>query len=139
MWMMITIIRRGGEVWMIYTNELVRRVAMETRLNQKFVSQVLQEFLNQVQAELKRGEKVQLTGFGVFYTRQRPESEVRNFQTEEMMTVPAMRVPAFRPGELLKKAVRRNKRATAATTADWLTPKVAGDDEEVGRRRGRRG
>src|SRR5258708_3439690 len=136
---MTIIARRGGEVWMIYTNELVRRVAMGTRLNQKFVSEVLQEFLNQIQGELKRGERVQLTGFGTFYTRQRPKSQVRNFQTEETMTVPAMRVPAFRPGEPLKKAVRRGRKANAAEVADWLTPKVADEEEEPGRRRGRRG
>src|SRR6266536_753636 len=107
---MIAVAKRGGEVWMIYTNELVRRVAMETRLNQKFVSEVLQEAIGQIQDELKRGEKVQLTGFGVFYTRQRPASEVRNFQTDETMTIPAMTVPAFRPGMLLKKAVRKGSR-----------------------------
>ncbi len=94
----------------MYTNDVVRSVAKETRLSQRVVSEVLNESLMHITRAVAKGEQVQLIGFGVFYSRQRPESEVRNFRTNETMTVPAMMVAAFRPGELLKKAVRKTSR-----------------------------
>src|SRR5437868_5081608 len=97
----------------MYTNDVVRRVAKRTRLSQSLVSEVLSTALKQVSAALAEGEVVQLIGFGSFYTRERAESEARDFRTGELVTVPAMRQAAFRPGQLLKKAVRRKKVSTA--------------------------
>ncbi len=52
--------------------------------------------------ELKKGGKVQITGFGNFEARQRAARQVRNPRTGGTIDVEASTVPAFRAGKALK-------------------------------------
>lgn len=54
---------------------------------------------------LKKGEKVQLLGFGNFEVRERAARKGRNPQTGEQIDISASKVPAFKPGKQLKKAI----------------------------------
>ncbi len=76
---------------------------------QRVYNQVLKELLASIQQELAAGRKVHFLGFGTFYTRVRKASKARHFKTKKAIDVPALRIPVFRPGTLLKKAVRRKK------------------------------
>ena len=103
----------------MYKTELVRKVAKETRLSQRIVSDVLNESIDQITQTLGRGQDVVLPGFGTFYTKDRKEGQVRDIRTGEVLTIPAMRQADFRVGELLRRAVRRStgrgkRRQTAA-------------------------
>jgi DNA-binding protein HU-beta len=59
-----------------------------------------------LRASLQRGEKVALSGFGVFETAERGPSKARNLQTGEAVDVPAMTQVRFRPGKRLKDAIQ---------------------------------
>jgi DNA-binding protein HU-beta len=62
--------------------------------------------LEQVIAEaLKRGEEVQIMGFGKFYVREQKARQGYNPQTKEKMQIPASKVPAFSAGKSLKEAI----------------------------------
>ena len=52
-----------------------------------------------------KGEKVSLVGFGSFEATLRKERQCKNFQTGDMMTVPAKFAPKFKAGKGLKEAV----------------------------------
>ncbi|MCL4552139.1 MAG: HU family DNA-binding protein [Candidatus Marsarchaeota archaeon] len=93
----------------LYKTDVVRRVAKETRLSQRAVSDALNGALKQVTLALAQGQFVVFPGLGTFYTRMRKASTARSFETGKPMKVPAMRVAAFRAGELLKQAVRKRK------------------------------
>ena len=67
---------------------------------------LLLRHLDTVAEELKKGEKIQLVGFGTFEIRERSEKQARNPRTGETMTVPASKVPAFKAGKALKDAVK---------------------------------
>ncbi len=54
---------------------------------------------------LKDGDKLQLTGFGVFEVREHAEKEGINPATQEKIIVPACKVPAFKASKALKDAV----------------------------------
>ena len=69
----------------------------------------LNEILIGIQSELAAGRKVQFLGFGTFYTRVHKGGKGRNFKTNKPVEYKAVRIPAFRPGSLLKKAVRKKK------------------------------
>jgi DNA-binding protein HU-beta len=56
---------------------------------------------------LKRREKVQITGFGTFETRQRAARTARNPRTGASIHVPASVAPIFKAGKPLKDAVSR--------------------------------
>ena len=55
---------------------------------------------------MDKGEKVQIIGFGSFEVRDRAERKGRNPQTGKTLTIPATKVPAFKPGKALKDAVK---------------------------------
>ncbi|MEH7569954.1 HU family DNA-binding protein, partial [Priestia megaterium] len=55
---------------------------------------------------LANEEKIQLIGFGTFEVRERAARTGRNPQTGEEMTIPASKVPAFKPGKELKEALK---------------------------------
>lgn len=55
---------------------------------------------------LKRGDEVSIAGLGIFSTKTRASRQARNPRTGETISVPAMRVPKFRPAKALKDAVK---------------------------------
>ena len=94
------------------TTSLIKRVAQQNRKEQitkRIYHQVLKELLAGIRQELAAGRKVQFLGFGTFYTRIRKASKGRHFKTKKFIDVPQLRIPAFRAGSLLKKAVRKKK------------------------------
>lgn len=56
---------------------------------------------------LKKGDKVQIAGFGNFETRKRAARQGRNPQTGATIKIKASTVPAFRPGKALKDLVNK--------------------------------
>src|SRR4051812_12763284 len=94
----------------MYKTDLIREIAKETRVSQRAVSDVVDAMLGQITRALARQERVQLPGFGSFYSRERGESRALNFKTGRAMTVPAGRQAAFRVGEALRQAVRHRKK-----------------------------
>ncbi len=93
----------------MYKEELIRKVARETRLSQRIVADVLTDMLHQISAALAEGKKVSLLGFGAFEARQRRAGKVKHIKTRHVITYPARLLPIFRAGELLKRAVRKTK------------------------------
>ncbi len=59
-----------------------------------------------IEDALKKGDKVQLIGFGTFEVRERAAKEGRNPKTGEKITIAASKVPAFKAGAALKDAVK---------------------------------
>ena len=55
---------------------------------------------------LKRGERVQITGFGTFEARKRKARTGRNPRTGATIRIAASKSPSFRPGKSLKDGIR---------------------------------
>ncbi|MCW5319116.1 DNA-binding protein [Nostoc sp. KVJ3] len=85
--------------------ELVDAVAAKTNITKKQADEVISAFLSVVTEAVANGEKVTLIGFGSFERRERSEREGRNPKTNEPMTIPATKVPAFSAGKLFKEKV----------------------------------
>ena len=85
--------------------ELVAAIAEKTELSKKDSEKALKAFIDVVTEELKKGEKVQLVGFGTFETSKRAAREGRNPQTGETMKIAASVAPKFKPGKALKDAI----------------------------------
>ena len=86
--------------------DLINAVAEKTGFSKKESTTVLNTILNEIESILVSGDKLQLIGFGNFEVRQRSARKGRNPQTGEEITIPASKVPAFKPGKELKDAVR---------------------------------
>lgn len=87
--------------------ELVAAMAKDTNLSKKDVEAVLKSFIDVVTDELKKGEKIQLVGFGTFEVSTRAAREGRNPQTGKTMKIAACKAPKFKAGKALKDAVNK--------------------------------
>ena len=85
--------------------ELVAAMADKTELSKKDAEAALKAFIDVVTAEMKKGEKVQLVGFGTFEVSERSAREGRNPQTGKTMKIEACKAPKFKAGKALKDAV----------------------------------
>lgn len=85
--------------------ELVAAIAEKTELSKKDAEKALKAFTDVVAEELKKGEKIQLVGFGTFEVAERPEREGRNPSTGKAMKIAASKSPKFKAGKVLKDTV----------------------------------
>ncbi len=85
--------------------ELVAKMAEDAGISKKDAGKALEAFTAIVSDELKKGEKVQLVGFGTFEVSQRAAREGRNPQTGKVMTIAASKAPRFKAGKALKDIV----------------------------------
>ena len=85
--------------------EFIAAIAEKAELSKKDAEKALKAFTDVVEEELKKGEKIQLVGFGTFEVSERAAREGRNPQTGATMKIEACKVPIFKPGKALKDAV----------------------------------
>lgn len=87
--------------------ELADKVAESADLSKKDAQLAVDAVLDGITAALKKGEKVQLVGFGTFEVRKRKARTGINPQTKEQIKIPASKSPAFSPGKALKDAISK--------------------------------
>ena len=85
--------------------ELIAAVAQAAGVQKKDAERVVNATVDIMAAALAKGEKVQLTGFGTFETKERSARMGRNPHTKEAVEIPAARVPNFKPSKNLKDMV----------------------------------
>ena len=86
--------------------ELVQEIAEKTGATQKQVQHIVELFMNGITDAVSKGDKVTLMGFGTFEVRDRKEKRGTNPSTREPMTIPAQKVPAFRPSQQFKDLLK---------------------------------
>jgi len=86
--------------------ELIKAVVEDTGLAKKDVTAVVDATFDKITEALKNSDKVKLSGFGNFEVRERAARKGRNPQTGEEIEIPASKVPAFKPAQALKDAVK---------------------------------
>ncbi|HEU4698270.1 MAG TPA: HU family DNA-binding protein [Gemmatimonadales bacterium] len=93
--------------------ELVAALAEEHELPKAQASRIVDSLFSNsgiIAKELKKGNKVALTGFGVFGVKARAARKGRNPQTGETVKIKAAKVPAFKAGAGLKQLVNGKKK-----------------------------
>ena len=85
--------------------ELIAAMSEKTELSRKDAEKALKAFTDVVTEELKKGEKIQLVGFGTFEVSERAARTGRNPQSGEEMEIPASKAPKFKAGKALKDMI----------------------------------
>ena len=85
--------------------ELVAAIAEKAEISKKDSEKALKAFIDVVSDQLKKGDKVQLVGFGTFEVSERAAREGRNPQTGKTMKIAACKAPKFKAGKALKDAL----------------------------------
>ncbi len=86
-------------------SELVSAIAESTSLKKKDVENVLKSFTDIVTDSLKKGDKIQLVGFGTFEVGERSARTGRNPKTGEEIKIAASKTPKFKAGKALKDII----------------------------------
>ena len=85
--------------------EFIAAIADKAELSKKDAEKAVKAFTEVVAEELKKGEKVQLVGFGTFEVSERAAREGRNPQTGVSMTIAASKNAKFKAGKALKDSL----------------------------------
>lgn len=85
--------------------DMIALAAEASGVSKKDAERVINAAMDAVTASLVKGEKVQLSGFGIFESREREARVGRNPRTREAVQIPATRTPVFKPSKALKDAV----------------------------------
>ena len=85
--------------------ELVAAMSDKAQLSKKDAEAALKAFTDVVAEELKKGEKIQLVGFGTFEVAERAARTGRNPQTGAEMKIAASKAPKFKAGKALKDSL----------------------------------
>ena len=87
--------------------ELAAAVAEKTGLSKKDAERVVAATLETITQTLQKGEKVQLSGFGIFEVKDREARVGRNPHTKEAIQIPATRLPTFKASKTLKDTIAK--------------------------------
>lgn len=87
--------------------ELIAAVAAKTGITKKDAENIVSVTFDTIAQELSKGEKVQVSGFGIFEVKHRETRVGRNPHTKEAIEIPASKVPAFKAAKALKDKVTK--------------------------------
>ena len=86
---------------------LIDRIAETTNTKRVLVEAVVQQFFDEIIAELAKGNRLEFRDFGVFETKTSPARMAQNPRTMEKIKVPAKRKARFRAGRVTKERLNR--------------------------------
>jgi DNA-binding protein HU-beta len=86
--------------------DLIQEIADKAGGSKSEAQKFFDAFTNVVESELKKGNQVQITGFGKFYVQRRDARQGINPQTKQRINIPASKVPKFTAGNALKDSIK---------------------------------
>ncbi|HXD29817.1 MAG TPA: HU family DNA-binding protein [Pyrinomonadaceae bacterium] len=98
--------------------ELVEDVARAAELTKKDAERLVEIVFESIIESLNHGEKIELRGFGSFRVRERGARRGRNPKTGDPVSIPAKRVPYFKPGKELKELINDTGAAASLSTSE---------------------
>ncbi len=85
--------------------EIVSEISKGTGIDKESSLLVVEAFMDAVKDSLVRGENVYLRGFGSFIIKERAAKTARDISKAKTITIPARRVPAFKPSKMFSNEV----------------------------------
>ena len=87
--------------------ELIAAVAEKAGLTKKDAERAVNATVEAITESLVKGEKVSVSGFGIFEVKNREARVGRNPRTKETIEIPATRLPAFKASQTLKNTIAK--------------------------------
>ncbi len=94
--------------------ELINAVAARGDVSKRVVTEIVDAFIGEIKKSVVRGDKVAISGFGIFEAQSRKARLGRNPRTGETVKIKATKVPKFRPGAEFKAVVSGAKKISTA-------------------------
>jgi len=93
----------------ITKKDLIDRMAHDHQVKQSLVKVTIQSFLDEIIAELAKGNRLEFRDFGVFEVRETAPRIAQNPKTLEPVEVPAKQVVKFKAGRLMKQGMSASR------------------------------
>lgn len=90
--------------------DLIEAVASAASITKTAAGEAVNAMFDEIVAQVAKGKRVTVVGFGTFLARKRKARAGRNPSTGKEMKIPAKTVPAFIPGQAFKDAADRKRR-----------------------------
>ncbi len=90
----------------INKDNLIDYIVSKVEISKKDAAMALDALTDKITEELRKGNKITLTGFGTFKVSKRAAREGVNPKTGERIQIAAMTVPKFKAGKSLKEAIK---------------------------------
>ena len=87
--------------------EIVAEIASKTGIEKGAVQNVVENFMEVVKNAMAKGDNVYLRGFGSFIIKERAEKTARNISKGTTITIPAHKIPAFKPCKTFSNSVKK--------------------------------
>lgn len=97
--------------------ELIDQVAERLDLSRKAAAEAVESVVDSITDAVAQGEKVAISGFGIFENVERKAKTGRNPLTGAIIKIKATKVPRFRPGSEFKLSVKNGKVTVKKKTA----------------------
>ena len=117
----------------ITKKELIDRIADSTGHRRVQVKKVVQLFLDEIVAELGKGNRLEFRDFGVFESKLRKARRAQNPKTLQPVAVPEKRTVKFKVGRLMKQQLSDLTGGTVEDEADDVDELPETPDEEDGK------
>ena len=89
-------------------SELIERISSQNpHLFQRDVEKVVNAILDEMVEALRRGDRVELRGFGAFSAKLREARQGRNPKTGAAVSVPKRAIPFFKMGKEMRARLNR--------------------------------
>ncbi len=110
----------------ITKKDLIERISERTKIRKSDSKRAVQEFLELIIQELKRGNRLEFRDFGVFEVKERAARIAQNPKTMQKVEVPARRAVRFKVGRLMRESVelKGSINGTIAEVKSSVTAKV---------------
>ena len=89
-------------------SDIIKEVAEGTGLTKVEIEAVLEGVILSISDSLKRGERVDIRGFGSFIVKHRAARNARNPATREVVKLQERFIPAFKVSKILKEVVNKS-------------------------------
>lgn len=104
-------------------SELIELIAAkQSHLPAKDVELAVKQILEIMSDALAQGQRIEIRGFGSFSLHFRPPRQGRNPKTGETVSVPAKRIPYFKPGKELKELINNSVQSPESAASSFSTP-----------------
>ena len=87
--------------------ELVEKLATELDVPKAKAERALDSMFETIIEAMKKGDKVNISGFGIFTAKHKEARTARNPKTGESVQVPAKTAAKFRPAKNLKEVLNQ--------------------------------
>lgn len=88
--------------------DIVNEISKNTGIEKLVVQKTVESFMDIIKDSLAEGDNVYLRGFGSFIVKTRASKTARNISKNVTITIPAHKVPAFKPSKTFTLQVKEN-------------------------------